>query len=1009
MKLLKSLKVSYKILIGFIIVALASGMVGYFSNSIIGRNGTSVIVVLLITLSISIFINTMITPSIVNAIKDLIQVVNRINLGEINTNIVIEENNEISELSKSIKVLSDNFKDQNQIMKEAGKVLGAMSANDYTLEMTGEYKENLQEFKEKINSLRTRLLSAQDAIIRIAEGDTSRLQELKKVGKRSENDKLVPALVDMMETIHNLIFEVNMLTKNSIAGNLKVRGDSEKFQGEYRNVIQGINDTLEAVVVPLNEVSIVLGKLSLNDYSQHISGDYQGEFKELTNAVNEVHARLISLMNILINISEGDISNLEDWKKIGKRSENDKILPSVIKAMQTIKNLINETGKLTDAAIDGKLDVRGDVTQFNGGYREVIQGINNTLDTMVQPLREAEKVIGAMSFNDYTLEMTGKYKGSFEEFKDKINSLRTRLLSAQDAIIRIAKGDTSRLEELKKIGKRSENDKWIPALVLMMETIHNLIDEVNMLTQNSISGNLKVRGNVDKFQGDYCNVIQGINDTLEAVVTPLNEVNKVLNKLSVNDYSQHIVGEYQGEFKELANAVNEVHTRLTSLMNILIDISDGDISKLDEWKIVGKRSENDRILPSVIKAMQTIKNLIDETGKLTEASVEGKLDARGDFAQFNGGYRKIIEGINKTLDTMGEPIKEALGVLEEMSEGNLQFYVKGNYKGDYAKIKQALNSALESFNEILNNINSAADQVASGSMQVSSSTQILSQGSTEQASAIEELTASLEEISAQTKLNAENAAKANELALKAKDDATIGNEQMKGMLNAMNDINQSSSNISKIIKVIDEIAFQTNILALNAAVEAARAGQHGKGFAVVAEEVRNLAARSANAAKETTTLIEGSIKKVDDGTKIANDTAYALNKIVEVVSKAVDLVGEIANASNEQAAAISQINQGIIEVSQVVQTNSVTSEENASSSEELSSQAELLKEMVGKFKLKNTKRKYNDLEQLNPELLLMIENMNKKNKINDIGDEAKDKIAAAKSKIILSDDEFGKY
>ncbi|MNJ49161.1 Methyl-accepting chemotaxis protein IV [compost metagenome] len=312
-------------------------------------------------------------------------------------------------------------------------------------------------------------------------------------------------------------------------------------------------------------------------------------------------------------------------------------------------------------------------------------------------------------------------------------------------------------------------------------------------------------------------------------------------------------------------------------------------------------------------------------------------------------------------------------------------------------------------NEVMLNISASADQVASGSTQVSETGMVLSQGATEQASTIEELTASLEEISSQTTLNAENAETANKLATDARKDAVIGNDQMKEMLNAMHEINDSSNNISKIIKVIDEIAFQTNILALNAAVEAARAGQHGKGFAVVAEEVRNLAARSANAAKETTDMIEGSMRKVEDGTKIANETANALNQIVEVVTEVTDLVSQIARASHEQAIGISQITEGVTQVSQVTQTNSATSEESAAASEELSSQAEMLKEQVQRFNLKRS-RAYRGTtefhsEDYSPEVMRMLEQMSEqKHSKNDRRKSSDDKL-----KIELSDQEFGKY
>ncbi|ACL76649.1 methyl-accepting chemotaxis protein [Ruminiclostridium cellulolyticum] len=350
------------------------------------------------------------------------------------------------------------------------------------------------------------------------------------------------------------------------------------------------------------------------------------------------------------------------------------------------------------------------------------------------------------------------------------------------------------------------------------------------------------------------------------------------------------------------------------------------------------------------------------------------------------------------------PVNRLVIAAEKIADGDLNVDVKQNSKDEIGMLASAFKRMSDNLNDVISSINSAAEQVSSGSRQVSDSSVALSQGATEQASSIEELTASLEEISAQTKLNAENATQASNLAENVKTIALKGNQHMKEMLNAMDDINDSSSNISKIIKVIDEIAFQTNILALNAAVEAARAGQHGKGFAVVAEEVRNLAARSANAAKETTDMIEGSIHKVEGGTKIANETAEDLELIVDGIAKAADLVGNIAEASNEQAAGIEQINQGIMQVSQVIQANSATSEESAAASEELSSQAELLSEQVERFILKKVVRStdnYRGDGEINPEILKVLNKMSDKNK--NITQNIRPKT------IDLSDNEFGKY
>ncbi len=479
---------------------------------------------------------------------------------------------------------------------------------------------------------------------------------------------------------------------------------------------------------------------------------------------------------------------------------------------------------------------------------------------------------------------------------------------------------------------------------------------------------------------------------IRGITRNINKVTKAAELIAIGDTSFELAVDSKDEIGQLTEAFNRMKENISTQSQLVKELAEGN-TDLD----VTILSEKDILNIGLKGAVEAINHMVEDINRLTLAAVDGKLDVRIDESKHQGEYREIVKGINKTLDMVIEPIKEASVVLEEFARGNLSASVNGNYKGDHAVIKNALNNTVlnvsayiketaevlnkmadgnlvvqinsdfkgdfgmmknainnivDSLNEVLGEINMASEQVATGSRQVAQSSQALSHGSTNQASSIEEITASMTEIAEQTKENAINASKANEFSNLAKDAASKGNQQMVEMVTAMKDINDSSANISKIISVIDEIAFQTNILALNAAVEAARAGQHGKGFAVVAEEVRNLAARSANAAKETTVMIENSVIKVGKGMNIASDTAKALEEIVGGASKAADLVANIAYASNEQATAISQINEGIYQVSQVTQNNTATAEESAAASEEMTSQAQMLKEMVSRFKLK---------------------------------------------------------
>lgn len=652
----------------------------------------------------------------------------------------------------------------------------------------------------------------------------------------------------------------------------------------------------------LKETNDFIYKMSLGQFDgrmERTSDDEIGDMALNLNRLADYFEK--DVIESFKKIAIGDFSiDFDDQKIEGEMSG---LSQQIIASLEAVRS---EVDMIVTAYQQGQLDMRGNLDRFNGKYKEIIGGVNMILDAITTPVRTVSEYVCRIGNGERPEFITENYSGDFEVIKNNVNSC-----------------------------------------------------------------------------------IQGLVD--------LEECNRILLLMSKNDFTQNIEGEFSGIYSDLAKLINLVNLKLIRVVEISTNIGNGNMCDLDALRKVPRQSENDRIIPCLIGMIENIIQLVGETEKMAEIAVKGDLGNRGDVTKFNGEYARVIGGFNQILDAVIAPVMEASDTLKKLSQGDLGSVMVGDYMGDHAQIKDdlnqtiaflqqyvseitmtleeigrgnldqkittkylgdflpikiALNEITGSLSETMSEINLAAGQVEVGAQQISDGGQALAQGTTEQASSIQELTASIEEVAAETKKNALRANEANELALVVRQSAETGNEQMKSMLTAMVEINESSSDISKIIKVIDDIAFQTNILALNAAVEAARAGQHGKGFAVVAEEVRTLAARSAEAAKETTGLIEGSIEKVKAGSKIADDTAESLKDIENRIEKVTNLVANIARASNEQASEIAQITQGIEQVSVVVQTNSATAEESAAASEELSGQAELLKKMVDAFQLK---------------------------------------------------------
>jgi methyl-accepting chemotaxis protein len=460
---------------------------------------------------------------------------------------------------------------------------------------------------------------------------------------------------------------------------------------------------------------------------------------------------------------------------------------------------------------------------------------------------------------------------------------------------RLAVGDTTAKID---IASKDEIGMLAQSFRTMVGNITALVADADMLSKAAVEGKLATRADASKHSGDFQKIVQGVNDTLDAVIGPLNVAAKYVDQISKGNIPSKITDSYNGDFNEIKNNLNT--------------------------------------------CIDAVNLLVADANMLSKAAVEGRLASRADASKHSGDFQKIVQGVNVTLDAVIGPLNVAAKYVDQISKGTIPKEITDSYNGDFNAIKQNINTLIDRLSEVVANVKMAADNVASGSQQLSSSAQEMSQGATEQAASAEEVSSSMEEMVSNIRQNADNAQQTEQIALKASQDAKEGGKAVMETVQAMKEIAMK-------ISIIEEIARQTNLLALNAAIEAARAGEHGKGFAVVAAEVRKLAERSQIAAGEINNLSGTSVD-------VAERAGEMLGRIVPDIQRTAELVSEINAASNEQNAGSEQINKAIQQLDKVIQQNASATEQMAATSEELSSQSEHLMDVLEFFKMEGDNR-----------------------------------------------------
>ncbi|WP_374690548.1 methyl-accepting chemotaxis protein [Accumulibacter sp.] len=633
------------------------------------------------------------------------------------------------------------------------------------------------------------------------------------------------------------------------------------------------------------------------------------------------------------------------------------------------------------------------IRYFNEGYRPAFDAYTKAVNTFIDYQTELAEKVGADAENlaastrtlIVSLAAAAVLIGSLLAF------LITRSITGPTSRIVAATGKmaTGDFDFKLDIDSRDEIGQLAKGVQAVQAGVQRMIGDAGMLARAAVDGKLATRADATKHQGDFQRVIKGVNDTLDAVIGPLNVTARYVDDISKGVIPPVITDNYNGDFNVIKTNLNNMVRMMSDLLAqteiIIRAAADGELGKranadlfVGGWNQLVK-GVNDTI-SNIVTPLNVTANYVDRISKgdippkitdtyrgdyniikhnlntcidavdalvadasmLAAAAVAGKLATRADASRHQGDFRKVVAGVNDTLDNVVGPINEVRRIMGAMAQGDLTQTITSSYQGDFDELKNAINQTVAKLVETIGEVCAAADNLSNASGQVSATAQSLSQSSSEQAASVEETTSSMEQMSASIVQNTENAKITDGMASSAAKQAAEGGDAVGRTVEAM-------KSIAEKIGIIDDIAYQTNLLALNAAIEAARAGEHGKGFAVVAAEVRKLAERSQVAAQEI-----GNVAK--DSVKLAERAGSLLTEMVPSIRKTSDLVQEIASASQEQSSGVGQINGAMGQLNQATQQNASASEELAATAEEMGSQAEQLQQLMTFFQLADSSR-----------------------------------------------------